>query len=357
MRVRICTDFLTVATIGYLPQALATLRSAREAGQFMAMHVFALDAAEGSIEKVKLALGIDAEWINVFGPEDLDDELRSTFLRTFDYYNPVEISCLAKYVGVSHVLQKSGSAERCVFSDSDVLFLYNTKSAVDELGDKAMLLTPHQLGPSTDAAEHDYLLHGWINAGFFMVNRDNPATKNILNWLIHRISRRGFLAPELGLSCDQSWVSLLPGMYADSVSVSRLAGYNVAYWNLVERQLGRVEGRFEANGTPLVFFHFSGFFGAAPGQLTKHGDFRVKRGSALDDLCQKYQSLLNDCADLNMSGIPIMDCSTKNLKQRIIKGNNINNMNVETTSSSVAVFTKLGAKMDTVFAKFLYKKA
>jgi hypothetical protein len=352
--VRISTDFLTVATVGYLPQALATLRSAREAGQFMAMHVFALDAAEGSIEKVKLALGSDTEWLNVFGPEDLDDELWSTFHRAFDYYNPVEMSCLAKYVGVSYVLKNSGSAERCVFSDSDILFLSDPKGAIEELGDKAMLLTPHQLGPSTDAAEHDYLLHGWINAGFFIINRDNIAAKGILNWLIDRISRRGFLAPELGLSCDQTWVSLLPGLFTDSVAISRFAGYNVAYWNLVERKLGRLEGRFEANGAPLVFFHFSGFFGAPPGQLTKHGDFCVQRGSTLDDLCQKYRSLLNDCAALNISGIPVMSCSRGSLKKRITISSQRNQTNIEAPTIKRGIFTRIGGKVDALIRQFLH---
>jgi len=354
MKEHISTDYLTVATVGYLPQAIATLRSARDAGQFTALHLFALDAAEGSIEKVKLAIGSDAEWLNVFGPEDLEDELRSTFCTAFEYYNPAEMSCLAKYVGVSYVLENSVSAERCFFSDSDVLFLSDPMVAVEELGDKAMLLTPHQLDPSTDAAEHDYLLHGWINAGFFIINRENAFAKNILSWLIDRISRRGFLAPELGLSCDQTWVSLLPAMFTEHVVLSRFAGYNVGYWNLVERQVELLDGSFKANGAPLVFFHFSGFLGAPRGQLTIHGDFRVQAGSTLDNLCQKYRSLLNDSAALNVSKIPVINCSRVSLKKRIAIGSLRNHTNIDIRSTNPGIFTRIGGKADAIIRKYLH---
>ena len=346
MNERSSTDFLTVSTVRYLPQALATLRSARETGEYANMHVFALDAVPGYVEKVNLAFGRDAEWINVFGLENLDRALKSTLLRCFDYYNPIEMSCLAKYVGVSHVFQNSRSADRCVFSDSDVLFLSDTNSAIDILGSKAMLLTPHQLGPSTDAAEHDYLLHGWINAGFFIANRDCAATKCILSWLIHRISRRGFLAPELGLSCDQTWVSLLPGLFAEHVVVCQLAGYNVAYWNLSERRIEQVSEEFRVNGKPLVFFHFSGFFGAALGQLSKHGDFIVPKGSLLEGLCLKYRSLLKDSESLDVSNVEVLNCSTATLKQRIATGSRINGVNIEAPTIKRGLFTRVGGKVD-----------
>jgi len=252
-------DFLTVATVSYASQALATLRSARRHGHYGQLHFFALDAAPSATGALRQALGEDAAWIQVFGPQDLDDEDRAVFLRAFQYYNPIEMSCFAKYIGAAHVLRYSASADRCIYADSDILFLADTDGAVEELNDKAILLTPHQFGPSSDSAEHDYLLHGWINAGFFVINRNNPATGELLRWLIHRISRRGFLAPGLGLSCDQTWITLLPALFAEHTGICRHAGYNVAYWNLTERVLTEGEEGLLANGRRLVFFHFSGF--------------------------------------------------------------------------------------------------
>ena len=349
----ISKDILTVATVGYLPQALATLRSAREAGHYSTMHVFVLDAAVGSISMIKSGLDTDTKGINVFGPENLDGETQAAFLRTFKYYSPFEASCLAKYVGVSYVLQHSKSADRCVFSDSDVLFLSDTKEAIRELGNRAILLTPHQLRPSNDATEHDFLLNGWINAGFFIVNRENAATADILNWLIHRISRRGYVATEYGLFCDQAWVSLLPGIFAESVIVSRLAGYNVAYWNLAERHLQWVEGLFKVNGEPLIFFHFSGFYGAAPGQLTKHGDFPIPTGSVLQQLCKRYQHLLAEYASLDMSMIPRLSCSGASLKERIAVGNKINAINIEAPTIKRGLFAKVGGKVDLFISQII----
>jgi hypothetical protein len=231
--------------------------------------------------------------------------------------------------------------------------LSSIKDAINELSSKAILLTPHQFGPSNDAAEHDYLLNGWINAGFFIVNRENLSAKNILHWLIHRISRRGFVAPALGLFCDQAWMSLLPSMFANYVVVSTLAGCNVGYWNLGERHLECLDGRFKVNGEALAFFHFSGFIGANRGQLTKHGDFKVPSGSALEKLCEKYSSLLKEAHAIDVSKMQVLSCSKVSLKERIALGCKMNSLNIVAPTIRRGLFSRIGGKLDALFARHI----
>lgn len=346
------TDFLTVATISYAPQALATLRSARQHGRYGQMHFFALDAAPGASQALRQSLGEDAEWIHIFDPHDLNDEDKALFLQAFKYYNAIEMSCLAKYVGVAHVLRNSRSADRCVFADSDILFLADTDEAIAELGEKAILLTPHQFGPSSDSGEHDYLLHGWINAGFFAVNRENVATRDLLGWLINRISRRGFLAPSLGLSCDQTWVSLLPAMFAEHTVTCRHPGYNVAYWNLSERSLTEDAGGVMANGRRLAFFHFSGFMGAERLQLTKHGSYPIPPGSVLEKLCLRYRAALGAAACLSTAGIPILPCSNVSLRERILEGSALNQLSIDAPTMKRGIFSQVGMKLDAMLLRW-----
>lgn len=340
------TDFLTVATVSYASQALATLRSARQYGHYSQLHFFALDAAPGATATLRHALGEDAAWIQVFGPHDLDDEDKTVFLRTFQYYNPIEISCLAKYVGAAHVLRHSASADRCIYADADILFMADTDEAVEELHDKTILLTPHQFGPSSDSAEHDYLLHGWINAGFFVVNRDSPTTGEMLAWLINRISRRGFLAPGLGLSCDQTWVSLLPAMFEEHTAICHHPGYNVAYWNLTERGLKEGDGGLLADGRRLVFFHFSGFTGAGCLQLSKHSSYPVPPGSLLEGICRRYQATLDAAMSLPLSDIATLPCSRAGLRERISIGSHLNQLNIDAPTMKRGFFSRLGLKLD-----------
>jgi hypothetical protein len=50
-------------------------------------------------------------------------------------------------------------------------------------------------------------------------------------------------------------------------------GYNIAYWNIHERSIEKVDGRFIVNKKfPLVFFHYSGYSTKHPGQIARHQD-------------------------------------------------------------------------------------
>lgn len=346
-------NFLTVATVSYLQQALVTLRSARDHNDFSSIYVFVLDAPLASIQQIELLLGPDSEWLNVFGPDSLDDDLKSLFLKTSHYFTRFEMSCLAKYVGIMHVLKAFKSPSKCVFADSDILFLTDINDALEELNNNAMLITPHQFKPSTDAVEHDYLLNGWINAGFFVVNGQNFMALDILRWLIDRISRRGFVAPGYGLFCDQAWLSLLPGVYNDSIVISRLVGYNVGYWNLGEREIEFVKGVFTVNAQPLTFFHFSGFLGAKRGLLTKHNNFKVVPGSVIGKLCEKYQILLEENDGFDFSRLKVKKFSKANLTKRIALGSKINKLNIESPTVRRGLFTRIGSKLDVLVAKLM----
>ena len=56
---------------------------------------------------------------------------------------------------------------------------------------------------------------------------------------------------------DQRWVDFAPSFFDHFILKDPT--YNVAYWNLHERDLEWTDGRYLVNGQPLTFFHFSGF--------------------------------------------------------------------------------------------------
>ncbi len=53
-------------------------------------------------------------------------------------------------------------------------------------------------------------------------------------------------------------MDLVPG-FADRVHILRDPRYNVAYWNLAQRNLAKNGDEWQIEGRPLGFFHFSGF--------------------------------------------------------------------------------------------------
>ncbi|MDD5558639.1 hypothetical protein [Candidatus Methylomirabilis sp.] len=346
------SSILTVATVDYLPQAVATLRSAYRQSPRSSFHLFAVDATADTIADLRRLLGNDATWICVFGPNDLGPE-RAGFLGVFNQYNAVELCCLAKYVGISHVLRDPSAGNVCIFADADTLFLGDVHEPIEAMGERAVLLTPHYMGPSNDILEHDTMMHGWINAGFLAFRRSHPGTWRILDWLINRVSRRGFFAPQYGLSCDQTWLSAMPVLFHDLTYVSRHRGLNVGYWNLSERPLARSGKAILAGDSPLLLFHFSGFDWTHSKRLSKHSECPVPPGSILEELCQLYLSELNDVADLEVEikGLETFACSKADLIERIHVGSLRNGVNIVTPTTELGFFSRVGGKIDSLFRK------
>jgi len=318
-------DFLTVATVDYTPQALATLRSARRTGNYLSYQYFALDAAPGTATKLREMLGEDATWISVFGPEDLLFE-REKYLAAFAYYNPFELACFAKYLAAAYVIGRAGAADFCLYADSDILFTGDASVALEEIGSDAAMLTPHQLTAASSNAEAEYNALGWLNAGFFCLSARHSATFPMLKWLVDRIARAGFNAPAQGEFVDQIWLSALGFAFPNQVRLSTHPGMNVAYWNLGERPLSRDGAITLSQGKPLLFFHFSGFKPASTSQLSTHAAVPVQAGSILNELCAAYRLELegaNATAGAACS-LPRLPCCREPLETRLRNGEKVN---------------------------------
>ena len=338
---------LTVATVDYVPQSVATLRSVRRHGVYSSIHLFVIDGTAQTVNRLQKILGSDADWISIFGPSDLSEE-RAGFLASFDQYNRMELSCLAKYVGISHVLRQESAGDICLLVDSDMFAIADIHTAIDAMGLHAVLLTPHLMRPSSDDVEHDIMNHGWINAGFLAFRRNHRDTGVILNWLISRISRRGYLAPQYGLSCDQKWVSALPILFRAQSFVSNHPGLNVGYWNLNERPVTRSGEAILTSGDPLLLFHFSGFDWSGSRRLSRHASVNVPAGSVLEDLCKRYQAELDGVADLRMAiqGLERLECTSADLTGRMRAGFIRNGVDITGATMRPGLFSRWGEKMD-----------
>jgi hypothetical protein len=351
------TSQLTLATLSHLPQAVALLESARRHTPHKAFYLFAVDATAASIESVRRVLTRDHSWIRLFGPDDLGPR-RGGFLSAFAYYNAMELSCFAKYVAIEHVLNDPSSGDLCVFADADMLFFDDIRGVLPDLRDRAILLTPHLLGPSSDEVEYDIMTHGWMNAGFLVVSQTHAETPPLLDWLIDRISKRGYLAPQFGMSYDQKWVSGLPVLFHGATAVTSHPGVNVGYWNVRERPIAKAGGRYSAESGPLLLFHFSGFDAAVPDRLSKYADIACPPGSALRDVCDTYRTVLNGSAGLRASlhGFETRPCSTSPLFVRVQAGTRHHPSGVVMPALWPGLFARAGAMLDGALRRTLGRR-
>lgn len=157
-----------------------------------------------------------------------------------------------------------------------------------------VILTPHLTDPESDkyaiwSHEMAALKHGTFNLGFYVI-ANTPNGRKYLDWWSQRLIDYSHIDFDKGLFTDQKWANLAPYIF-EGVYVLTDRCYNAATWNMTNRNIEKnVEKGWTVNGSPLRFYHFSGFgadFAWADSELAK-----LDIGN--DDLMQlwdKYKSL------------------------------------------------------------------
>ncbi len=173
-------------------------------------------------------------------------------------YNITEFNTAVKPFAFLNLMQKRGFRS-VVYLDPDLLFV-DRMDELDQLlaGGAEAVLTPHLLQPAEGDELHDgkMLLFGIYNLGFLAL-RNTPSVVGFLSWWGRRLEHQCVIRLEEGLFVDQKWADLLPA-FVPGTRVLHHPGYNVAYWNLPQRRVECIDGKWFANGQPLRFVHFSG---------------------------------------------------------------------------------------------------
>lgn len=201
-------------------------------------------------------------------------------------YDPLEYCAAFKPFVIAHLLGRG--YDKILYFDSDILLLNPLDGILRELEEAAVLLTPHLLRPieseGKEQAELEILLAGTFNSGFVGISR-RPESEAFLAWWQARLSTHCFVDRLNGMFADQRWLDLAPLLF-DGIGILRDPGCNVGYWNLHSRKIGQVGDRWTADGSNLVFFHFSGFDPARPSILSRWHD----RAQPVDPLITRLAS-------------------------------------------------------------------
>jgi glycosyltransferase involved in cell wall biosynthesis len=222
---------------------------------------------------------------------ELDIPLRDKFIFR---YTILELNTAIKPYIISALFQQG--YEKVIYLDPDIRVYQSLDNMLALLDEHQMLLTPHLTGPLDDEklpSELNILVSGSYNLGYIGL-RNTPDMQRFAHWWEDKLYEHCVVDLPKGLFVDQKWMDLVPGMYPD-VFINRNEGWNTAYWNLKHRNVETIDDGYTVNGAPLVFFHFSGFSGAAK-TLSKHQDRFSKQsaGSAVEALCRDYANTLDD---------------------------------------------------------------
>lgn len=209
-------------------------------------------------------------------------------------YDVLELNTAVKPFFMEYLLENY-SIDKLIYCDPDILI--NKKlNVIDKLlEENALVLTPHILSPYPDFKnpnEITLLQVGSYNLGFIGVSK-KEVTIAFLKWWQERLYNYCVVKLEGGLFVDQKWVDLVPSLF-NKVYILREPEYNVAYWNLHERDLVKCEKGFNVNKRELGFFHFSGF-DYELNSISKHQNrYQFKDFIYLEILFSEYKDKLID---------------------------------------------------------------
>lgn len=162
--------------------------------------------------------------------------------------------------------------DKVIYFDPDIIVFQPLTRLAAALDTHSLVLTPHTIAPTPDwetPNEQDHLNTGIFNLGFIGL-RNNETARQFVAWWQQRLTYECRIDLCEGLFVDQHWVNFAP-IYYNNVLIEKHTGYNVAYWNVHERQLSNQGGTWLVNGTDeLQFFHYSGYGVTRPDAISKY---------------------------------------------------------------------------------------
>jgi hypothetical protein len=179
--------------------------------------------------------------------------------------NPTALCCFLKPYAVQFALQND-SISRVIYIDNDMALFRCPSDLLKALETSSCVFTPHHLHPlKIGAIPDEQVLHtfGIFNAGILGFRRCEE-TLSFLNWWADWMGNPRRFHFQSGY--DQVWLNYA-AVYCPNHAILRDPTYNVAFWNLSERDLWLEGKEFYCGSKKLTTFHFSNFSEAHPESL------------------------------------------------------------------------------------------
>lgn len=181
-------------------------------------------------------------------------------------YNVTEF-CTAVKPFFFDYLFKNKAYQNIIYFDPDIYVYSKLDSIYDTLQDSDIIMTPHFITPQVsytgNASETLTLFAGIYNFGFCAIKNSEDGLL-LIEWWKKRLYDLCYVDKFEALHVDQKWMDFIPALFK-KVAISRYMGYNIAYWNIHEREFVKSESGYnirhrisKAGNDKLIFAHFSG---------------------------------------------------------------------------------------------------
>jgi hypothetical protein len=180
-------------------------------------------------------------------------------------HSPTGVCCILKPYAVQHAIRNLG-VKKCIYFDNDISLYRTPTELISSLERYDFVITPHITTPIPQGTQPDERIvqqYGIYNAGMFACT-SSPDTTLFLSWWGRHMLNPINISPQNGW--DQIWLAFAD-CFIEHCKTLRNPGYNVASWNLHEREITEKGGGLFAADSPLTTMHFSGFNEEAPERL------------------------------------------------------------------------------------------
>jgi hypothetical protein len=254
----------TLCSINYLAQAQTLGQSLQKTNPDVEFVIGLVDR----IANVKL----EADKIPPFELLEIDKINLNDLNEMCKIYDITELNTAVKPFYFDYFLKNRPEVQNIIYFDPDIIVYDSLQPLIDRLEKYSIVLTPHITSPIQDkfeTREIDHLNTGVYNLGFVAISRSKASTE-MIHWWMERLKKDCRIDLCNGLFVDQHWMIFVPIFFRNHVFVDKYYGYNVAYWNLHERQVSQKDGKFFINDVPLIFFHYSGYGINKPEEVSKY---------------------------------------------------------------------------------------
>ncbi|HMQ08535.1 MAG TPA: hypothetical protein PKC30_14640 [Saprospiraceae bacterium] len=221
------------------------------------------------------------------------EELGILGLNSWVFKHSVVEICTAVKGFVLDSLYKEVDTDFVIYFDPDVVIFNSLDDLINLLNDFSFVITPHLLQPESNHGaildnEVSALKHGVYNLGFLAVGKQDQSLE-FVEWWKNRLMNYCYADIPNGLFTDQRWMDLAPAFF-DKHYILRDPGYNVASWNLSQREITlNQEGDLLVNGYPLRFYHFTGYDSGAGKVMT---DIYGNNNTLIKEIWDYYENEL-----------------------------------------------------------------
>jgi hypothetical protein len=266
------TIAFTICSVNYLAQA-------RTLGDSLLKNNPEVRFIIGLVDKLE-SKHLEQSMIPIYELLPIDKIEIQNFDSLCERYNITELNTAVKPFYIDYFFKKYADVENVIYFDPDIIVFKPISRLLESLTSYDFVLTPHTNTPYNDDLwqnEEDLNNAGIYNLGFIALHRSQNAIE-FIEWWKEKLSQECVIDLCNGLFVDQHWVDFLP-IFWDNVLIDSYLGYNVAYWNLHERQISFQNDTCFAVKDELVFFHYSGYSPKKPTIVSKYQnriDFKTR---------------------------------------------------------------------------------